>query len=232
METIGASIICSKNEPFIHLTLESLVGVVDEVVIVGDPNHETLKLINLAEKFRDYNVMLIWRDWNGNYGDARQKCIDMLETDWILQIDADEVLGDNGYLLKEYVKKGIDVFDFKYEHFIWNLGWLDSTVEEHYGINRFFFNKNVKYKKQLHEFAESDSWKKKDKISDIIIWHLGYIKGINEVRNKFHMNMNNPNRVHDKEFLIQWNESHVLGTYKVKKFEGEYPASIKRWFNL
>ena len=80
--TIGAGILCAPNEEFIDLTIQSLIQYVDEILIVGDPNKETMGLIMPFVKNHPDKVRLIWKDWDGDYGNTRKYLLNYLNSNF------------------------------------------------------------------------------------------------------------------------------------------------------
>jgi len=234
--SIGVLMICSKNEPFIDLTLKSIKGIADQIIIVGDPNKETRKKIFSLEIPQ---LELIWRDWDNNFGRARNLALRHLQTSWILSIDADEVISDNAYLLKEYARKDIDCYDIKYTHFIYSFGTVDNTTFPHIGIRRFYKKyRDTLYTEPIHEVVNSNSFKKKGFIEDVILFHLGDLKGLVQYPSKYRRNLV-LSEIHTKEFLRKWLNWHLFGTYPVRPYDekkdGKIPKIIKdafEWGNI
>jgi glycosyltransferase involved in cell wall biosynthesis len=228
--------ICAREEQFIDLAIASVIDWCKEIIIVGDPNEETRTKI-FSHPYAKSKIKLIWRDWTGDYGASRQLSAEHATGDFILQLDCDEVLGDTAYLLEEYIKKNIDAYDMKYRHFVWNFGLEDATVPEHIGINRLFRRKAIVYGRQVHEFAESAEWDKKGVITDVVIWHLGYLKGPLPIHEKYLMNKSKlltgePSHL-NMEYLEWWHAAHLIGKYPVKLVDSkELPIIIRQRFGL
>lgn len=87
--TISAVIICFNEEANIENCLKSLVEVCDEIVVVD--SFSTDRTLEICER---YNAIVFQREWEGyskakNYGNSKAK------SDYILSLDADEVLSDD-----------------------------------------------------------------------------------------------------------------------------------------
>lgn len=226
---ISACMICLNEEKFIKMCLTSLLGCVDEIIIVDGGS--TDKTLDIIDEMNNPDIKVFHKKWKGNYGKQREFAVRQAKGDWIYQIDCDEVLGDTGYLLREYAKKDFDVYNIEYVHFIRDLGHIDATQEVHISQNRFFRNKNVVYNRAMHELAHSDDWKNMETIRDIKVYHLGGLRDIIHVQFKFYENMNK-STIHNKEFLEQWRSWYMMGTYPTKLFEGKYPTIVEKAFNL
>ena len=218
MERINVIILTSKHEEFIDLTIDSVLNFADRILVVGNPNKETRKKI-LSPKNK--KVELYWRDWDKSYGKARNFALDKIkQNEWILSLDADEVLNDYGFMIKEIIddKTRCNNYNVEYIHFIRCFTNIDATTEKHIGIRRLFKNKNAQYKTEVHELVFSPDFSDTGMLNNVKIYHLGYLKGINTIVDKFKMNMNR-SHMHSKEFLYQWKDMHLKGKYPVKNIE-------------
>ena len=85
--TISAALIVRNEGKFLEDCLASLVGCVDEIVVVDTGSTDAT--ISIAER---YKVKLIHHRWTGDFAAARNIALDAATGDWILYIDADERL--------------------------------------------------------------------------------------------------------------------------------------------
>lgn len=226
---ISACIITQNEEDWLKYTLDSLQGVVDEIIVVDGGSKD--KTIELCNSFK--NVKVFSKTFKGDYGAQREYAAKQATGDWILVIDSDEVLGDNAFLLKDYAENpNIDTYNMKMVHFIRDFGHEDATLAEHMCQNRFFRNTpEFRYVGDLHETPFSPTWKTGGEIKDVVLYHCGYLKGINTVRDKFEMNLKR-SQIHTKDFLHQWKDWHLKGTFPTKVYTGPYPIVLKEAFYL
>jgi glycosyltransferase involved in cell wall biosynthesis len=85
--SLGCAIITYNEEDSLERTLKS-VQFCDEIVVVD--SYSTDNTVNIAKKYTDkvfFNKFL-------NYGTQKNFAIEKLSTDWVLSIDADEVVED------------------------------------------------------------------------------------------------------------------------------------------
>lgn len=218
-----------NEEQWIKYALESLQGVAEEIIVVDGGSKD--KTIEICNKFK--NVKVYSKAWTGDYGAQREYSVKQATGDWVFILDSDEVLSDNAYLLKEYAESNqADVYDVKMEHFIRDFGHVDATVETHVSKSRLFRNNpDFKYVGDLHEAPYSASWKTAGLITDVVIFHNGYLKDLSTVKEKFEMNIKR-SKIHNPEFLVQWRDWHLKGTYPVKLYNGPYPIVLKEAFYL
>ena len=88
MQSFSVVIICKNEQAIISKTLESLEGLTDDIVIYDNGSTD-----NTIEKIKKFNVRLCKGSWEG-FGKTKNKAIALANHDWILNIDADEAIGD------------------------------------------------------------------------------------------------------------------------------------------
>ena len=79
--------IVKDEQEMLPRCLEAVRPAVDEIVIVDTGSTDTT--IEIAESF---GARVIERDWTGSFADARDASFDAATGDWLLYLDADEVL--------------------------------------------------------------------------------------------------------------------------------------------
>jgi len=89
--TVAANIITLNEEKNIVRCIRSVQDVVDEIIVVdtGSIDDTMIKAINVGAKISQLK-------WNDDFSEPRNKAIELSSTDWILSIDADEVLPERG----------------------------------------------------------------------------------------------------------------------------------------
>ena len=88
MKKLSATIITLNEEDKIRQCIESLQEVADEIVVVDSMSTDATK--SICEEF---GVMFIEQKWLG-YSEQKNLANKLASHDWILSIDADEVLSD------------------------------------------------------------------------------------------------------------------------------------------
>lgn len=84
---ISACMIVKNEEEFLPNCLNSIKGVVDEIIIVDTGS--TDNTVTIAKEFK---AKVYHHPWNDSFSEARNHCLNHASGDWILQIDADEEL--------------------------------------------------------------------------------------------------------------------------------------------
>lgn len=87
MNTLSACLIVKNEEANLRECLHSLTDIVDEIIIVDTGS--TDRTIEIAN---EYGAIIIKSQWEHNFSKARNIALRQASSDWIVSIDADEVL--------------------------------------------------------------------------------------------------------------------------------------------
>lgn len=127
-KTLGASLIVKNESESIEACLESIKGV-DEIIIVDTgSDDDTVAICNkhTDKVFTDYT-------WADNFAEARNVSLSHCTTDYILIIDADEVLDCSiegiRHVLNSYMTKDIEGHILKYQGMLFSVKTQAETVE-------------------------------------------------------------------------------------------------------
>jgi len=158
--------------------------------------------------------------------------------DWCLVLDADEVVEDLGKLVSFIQEATPGLYSPKMRHFIGNLGNEDLTAPEHFCLNRLFkISEAGNYPEVEHPVLQFKKHEHDDlyyygNIPAVVIWHLGYIHGLFDIKRKYESHSKKSN-MHTPEYLYSWNMSHCLGTYPTKQVNPiEIPKIILDYFHI
>ncbi|MBI2656448.1 tetratricopeptide repeat protein, partial [Candidatus Woesearchaeota archaeon] len=177
--------IAKNEEKYLEQCLSSVKGLVDEIIIVDTGSKDKTK--EIAKKF---NAKIFDFKWIDDFSAARNESIRHATKDWILVLDADEVLDDestksikelvnnkenDAYLLlqKNYTNESSIVGFVNDEHKKNNksyAGWYGSFIA------RLFRNKKgYKFEGTVHELVEPSIEGKKGSIAatNIALHHYG-----------------------------------------------------------
>lgn len=95
--SLSAVMIVKDEEEVLDECLSALAPFVDEIVV-----YDTGSTDRTVEIARTHGVVLVEGFWNDHFGDARNRALEHATGDWVLQIDADEVItGDAGALRRQ-----------------------------------------------------------------------------------------------------------------------------------
>jgi glycosyltransferase involved in cell wall biosynthesis len=88
MPNLSVVIITHNEEKNILRCLESVKPIANEIVVV-----DSLSTDNTASICSEFGCKVYQREFDG-YGTQKQFAVDMVTNDWVLSLDADEVVSD------------------------------------------------------------------------------------------------------------------------------------------
>jgi len=87
MPSLGLSMIVKNAADTLRLCLESVRGVVDQIVVA-----DTGCTDNTCDIAREFGATIISTPWQNHFADARNAALKPMQTDWVLVLDPDEEL--------------------------------------------------------------------------------------------------------------------------------------------
>lgn len=106
MPTISLCMIVKNEELHLQKCLESVKGLVDEIVIVDTGSIERTK--EIAKKS---GAKVVEFEWSDDFAAARNVSLQHATGDWILVLDADETLSKKDHeKIKQYVRENADAY--------------------------------------------------------------------------------------------------------------------------
>lgn len=136
MKKISATIITLNEEDKIRQCLESLQGVADEIVVV-----DSLSTDNTKSICEEFGVRFIEQKWLG-YSEQKNLANDIASHDWILSIDADEVLSDE--LKKSILKIKNEERETKNEELVYSFNRLNNYCGKWIHHSGFYPDKKIR----------------------------------------------------------------------------------------
>ena len=91
--TLGLSMIVRNEAHTLHSCLESVAGVVSQIVIA-----DTGSTDNTTEIALEFGATVIPVPWENHFANARNAALEAMQTDWVLVLDADEELDRRGQI--------------------------------------------------------------------------------------------------------------------------------------
>lgn len=187
---ISLSMIVKNEEKFLPGCLESVRGVVDEVIILDTGS--TDNTVEIAEK---YGAKVYFMEWKDDFALARNESIKHCTGEWILYLDADERLTPQSKdEILHLARFSIDQIG----GYICNIESLhlqnDGKTDMHRGgYPRFFRNygyPTIRFQGRIHEQITPSIFELNKSIdfSDILIKHLGYDTSLEVMEKKVRRN--------------------------------------------
>ena len=162
-QTISLCMIVKNEEKFLPGCLKSVVGLVDEIIVV-----DTGSTDRTMEIAREYKAKIYEHPWQNDFSLHRNQSISYATCDWILILDADEELDptEHGIIKMATRRKDIDSISFVVFNRIQHgrIGFLNSH-------RMFRRGKGFKYHGIVHNQLEI---KGKTLISQFKVIHHGY----------------------------------------------------------
>lgn len=170
MNTLSLCMIVKDEENEIRKCLDSVINIVDEIIIV-----DTGSTDNTIEICKEYTSNIFEYVWNDDFSQARNFSINKASSDWILWLDADEelVVHNKKEFLKLFRAKSASIYSVKMLHF--NDTDQDDYKEHYISYHHRVFRNHLgfMFEGKIHEHLNA-----KDKIDicpNIEIHHTGYL---------------------------------------------------------
>ena len=143
-QKLSLCMIMKNEEEHLSRCLESVQGVVDEIVIVDTGS--TDRSVEIAER---YGATVLHEAWEGDFAKPRNTAIDAATGDWILVLDADEELVDGRKLLPFLQDPELEGYSLREVNFIGEDVGIEAVVNAAF---RVFRNRpEYRYEGALHE---------------------------------------------------------------------------------
>jgi len=147
-QTLSVCIIAKNEEAYIENSLKSILPVADEIIFVDTGS--TDNTVAIAKKYTD---KIYFTEWENDFSKARNEYLKYATCDWILSIDADEVLTKESQV---QILNFLLMDKFKDEPIVFNFKILEETeIKDKYKIfykRALFKNKlGFKFLRAIHE---------------------------------------------------------------------------------
>lgn len=216
--TVSLCMIVKNEESCLRRCLDSLTGIVDEIIIVDTGS--TDKTVEIAKEF---DAIIKPYQWKNDFADARNYALSFATKDWILVLDADEYLrqSDRDLLISSLNDVSNDCY------FIKTLNFTTSANDENYMVNlnqRIFKNhKGFKYIGSIHEQVQyfgNEANRLPNKIIDVGFYHTGYLRETVELKNKPQRNIEILTEILEKEPENSFHKFNLANEmYQLQKYD-------------
>jgi tetratricopeptide (TPR) repeat protein len=184
---LSLCMIVRDEEEMLGRCLEAVQSAVDEMVIVDTGSQDAT--IEIA---RSFGARVIEREWTGSFGEARNVAFDAATGDWMLVLDADEVLvREDAPLLRSLTgrtwREAFYVAETNYT------GELDAGTAVTHNTLRVFRNRpQYRYRGRLHEQIANTlptHLPERLEYTNVRVEHYGYLGAVRDAREKSRRNI-------------------------------------------
>lgn len=184
---LSLCMIVKDEEEMLPRCLAAAAPAVDEIVIVDTGS--TDRTIEIA---REFGATVLEREWTGSFADARNVSFDAATGDWLMFLDADEVLvaDDVERLRALRGQTWREAFYLTEISYTGELG--DGTAATHTALRVFRARPEYRFSGRLHEqIAETLPLHLPERIraTDIRVEHFGYLGAVRDAKEKSRRNI-------------------------------------------
>jgi tetratricopeptide (TPR) repeat protein len=186
-QRLSLCMIVKDEEEMLPRCLAAAAPAVDEIVIVDTGSSD--RTIEIA---REFGATVIEREWTGSFSEARNVSFDAATGDWLMFLDADEVLvaEDVERLRALRGKTWREAFYLAEISYTGELG--DGTAATHTALRVFRARAEYRFSGSLHEqIAETLPLHLPERIeaTDIRVEHYGYLGAVRDAKEKSRRNI-------------------------------------------
>lgn len=186
--TVSLCMIVKNEEAMLARCLESVKHIADEMIIVDTGS--TDRTVDIAES---YGASIYFYPWDGSFANARNCALTKASMDWILIMDADDEFEkqDTG-MLRHMTSEEVDATAY-YCKTLSYLGEAPDPANILCNLNIYLFKNHMGYRftGDIHEqlYCMDLSFKSITAISDIRIYHYGYLNSAIRFQGKRERNL-------------------------------------------
>jgi len=176
--------IVKNEEVTLSRTLDSVKGLVDEMVVLDTGSRDRTR-----EIAREFGARVYDFEWCDDFAVARNECLKHAQGDWILVLDADEVLVPE---IVPQIKQAIESDRLLLINLIRQE--IGASQSPYSLVSRLFRNRlDIRFSRPYHAMVDDSvaeilhrepKWKIAS-LPDVAIWHSGYQKDAIAAKGKF-----------------------------------------------
>lgn len=212
--TLSLCMIVKDEEQMLPQCLAAVRDGVDEIIVVDTGS--TDRTVEIAEEF---GAKVLHHEWNGSFSDARNVSFDAATCDWIMYLDADEVLiEDDVERLRELTgRTWREAFYLIETNFTGAVE--DGTSVNHNALRVFRNRPEYRFSGRIHEQIAQNlpGWlPERTEISDVRVEHYGYLGVVRDAKEKSRRNL---------ELLLKQSEEGVDTAFHHYNLGSEYSGA-------
>jgi tetratricopeptide (TPR) repeat protein len=184
---LSLCMIVRDEQEMLPRCLAAVAGAVDEMVIVDTGS--TDRTVEIAQSF---GARVIFHEWTGSFAEARNVSFDAAEGDWLIYLDADEVLveQDAGLLRSLTGRTWREAFYLSETNYTGDLE--DGTAVTHNALRVFRNRPEYRFEGRLHEQIARclpGYLPERLEATGVRIEHYGYLGAVRDSREKSRRNI-------------------------------------------
>jgi tetratricopeptide (TPR) repeat protein len=185
--TLSLCMIVKDEEEMLPRCLAAAKPAVDEIVVVDTGS--TDRTVEIAESF---GARVIHHEWNGSFSDARNVSLEAATGDWVIYLDADEVLveEDAAGLRACTGRVWREAFSLVETNYTGDID--DGTAMTHNALRMFRNRPEYRFKGRLHEqmaYALPGYLSERIEYTQLRIEHYGYLGVVRDSKDKSRRNL-------------------------------------------
>lgn len=218
--TISLCMIVKDEAKYINNCLESVKGLVNEIIIVDTGSSD--QTIEICEK---HGAKVYSYEWNNDFAEARNYGLSFSTGDWILWLDADEELDatEKAKIPEFLANTNAHVLSLPIYNYYGETIQVDkNNAYILYQLRLFRNHKNIKFHNRIHEtpFLPAELTENDIENIPVSIHHYGYLQHIVEMKQKGQRNI----KLLQQELLDSthspWIEYHLASEfYRQKEYQ-------------
>jgi len=184
---LSLCMIVKDEEEMLPRCLAAAAPAVDEIVIVDTGSSD--RTIEIA---REFGATVIERAWTGSFSEARNVSFDAATGDWLMFLDADEVLVEEDVERLRALRGKTWREAFYLSEISWTGELGDGTAATHTALRVFRARPQYRFSGSLHEqIAETLPLHIPERIeaTDVRIEHFGYLGAVRDAKEKSRRNI-------------------------------------------
>src|SRR4051794_32141431 len=185
--TLSLCMIVKDEEEMLPRCLAAAKPAVDEIIVVDTGSSD--RTVEIAESF---GARVIHHEWNGSFSDARNVSLDAASGDWVIYLDADEVLVEEDAdglraLTGRVWREAFSLVETNYTGDI-----EDGTAMTHNALRMWRNRPEYRFKGRLHEqmaYALPAYLSERIEYTQLRIEHYGYLGVVRDSKDKSRRNL-------------------------------------------
>jgi tetratricopeptide (TPR) repeat protein len=184
---LSLCMIVRNEQEMLPRCLAAVAGAVDEIVVVDTGSSDAT--IEIA---RSFGARVIEREWTGSFAQARNVSFDAASGDWLIYLDADEVLvGEDASQLR-----GLTARTWREAFYLAEINYTgdldDGTAVTHNALRVFRNRPEYRFEGRLHEQIANrlpGYLPERIEATGIRVEHYGYLGAVRDSREKSRRNI-------------------------------------------